>query len=176
MRPPSSDRSAPPGTRSEVAYTNVTQEDWVMTKSGDVITGSKGPVALPDRSNDEINVEGGDEVTTSVAGATTTNDSSATTVNVDDVEVDATLVNTGDRDWTDVHNRVLSIAGLNKANLPGTLTYTEDGIDDDGVEKLEGQTLKAGAAPGTGRSIGTAAKAMGYGVSFKAAPKDKAAA
>lgn len=124
--------------------------------SKDVITGSRGPTAIG-------SIDEHDDEPTTVA------DVSAEEQAVVPVASEALgFKGAGDRDWTDVHNRVLTIAGLGSIGVAGTLAYSEDALDDEGVEKLEGQLQKAGAAPGAGRAIGNAAKQMGYGVAFKA--------
>lgn len=151
-----------------------------MTKSGDVITGSKGPIPHDDEHSDVVSTTKGPQPVGDIDDVpdydaeTAPADPDAKSSDEDDEEPEQkpTFKGEGDRDWTDVHKRVVAMAGIPDPGQAGTLNYTENGdLDDEAVEAIEGKTLKAGLAPGTGRAIGNAAKTMGYGVSFTPAPK-----
>lgn len=134
-----------------------------MTSRGkDTITGSQGPTEV---RKDPLDEREGDRITTSQQGAAPTPEPYAGSVSGE-----------GDRDWTDVHNRVIAVSGVNVNNF-GDITYTEDGdISDDDVAEMDAKFTKAGAQPGQGKAVAEAAKQMGYGVKFTARKAEPAQA
>jgi len=120
----------------------------------DTITTSQGPSS---RGRDPLDDREGDRITTSPQGAVSAAE-----------PYQGRFSGAGDRDWTDVHNRVITVSGVNITNY-GDIEYTEDGdISDDDVAEIEAQFGKAGAPAGQGRAVAQAAKQMGYGIRFTA--------
>jgi hypothetical protein len=126
-----------------------------MTSRGgkDTITTSQGP---SERSRDSLDDRSGDRITT-LGGESSPNE-----------PYQGSFKGAGDRDWTDVHNRIVTVSGVN-INTYGDIEYTEEGdISVEDVNKVEAEFTKAGAQPGQGKAVAEAAKQMGYGIKFTA--------
>lgn len=120
----------------------------------DRITGSKGPTTI---DKDPLDEHPGDTIATSEGPS-----------NIGAEPYVGKVGGEGDRDWTDVNNRVIAVSGVNVQNY-GDINYTEDGdISDDDVAKMDADFEKAGAPPAAGRRVALAAKQMGYGIRFTA--------
>lgn len=123
---------------------------------GDTITGSKGPVDVREEPLDHVE---GDTITGSQGPVSPGQPGAAP---------QGTFTGAGDRDWTDINTRIVTVSGVNVANF-GDIHYTEDGdISDDDIAKIDADFQKAGAQPGQGRAVAEAAKQMGYGIKFTA--------
>jgi hypothetical protein len=123
---------------------------------GDVITGSKGPVDVREEPLDHV------------AGDTITGAEGPVGQPSPEARMQGTFKGDGDRDWTDINNRIVAVSGVNVANF-GDIYYTEDGdISDDDIAKIDADFQKAGAEPGQGKAVAEAAKQMGYGIKFTA--------
>lgn len=123
-----------------------------MAKGKDVITGLKGPVEIDGpKATVEGDVITGNDGPVEVAAPTAA----------------GTFSGEGDRDWTDVNNRVIALSGVNINNY-GDIHYTEEAaeISDDDVEDIDAAFVEAGAEQGAGARVANAIKSLGYGFIF----------